>query len=142
MNVKLVSTSTGATLPPTTAIVFGDEGGIFFNPNIIEADGEDVIFERGEHHKGELLGKAVTPATLTVDEAIRLASAYIGYEVYVNNKLFTRDRRGNFCTSFVKQRGHRTWLLPVTYEDAKGIIEKTKRIVYYTYNRGAKVVAA
>ena len=51
MNVKIIDSHTGTILPPTTTIVFGDEGGIFFNPDIIEADGEDVIFERGEYHK-------------------------------------------------------------------------------------------
>ena len=95
-----------------------------------------------KHFNEEELGKAVAVATLTAEEVIKIAKYTQRYEVYVNNQLFARDRRGNFCAGFTKQRGYRVWLLPVSDEDAVGLIEKTKTIVYYTYNRGAKVVAA
>lgn len=144
MNVKIIDHKTQMTLLPTTAIVFGDEGGVYFNPEILDVDGDTVIFTvknwRGDAE--EKLGKAVAVATLTAEEIIKVAKTAFNFDVYVNNKLFTRDRRGNFCAGFTKQRGYRTWLLPVSDEEAIGIIKKTKKIVYYTYNRGAKVVAA
>jgi len=143
MKVSLTQRTTGAKLPPTTPIVFRDSGGIFVNPEIIEADGEDVIFKSSKSYRDEeMLGKAVTIATLTASEVIKLAKSGIDYDVRVNNKLFARDRRGSFCAGFVKQRGYRTWLMPVSDEDAISLMEGTKKIVYYTYNRGAKVIAA
>lgn len=144
MNVKIKDSHTGKILPPTATIVFGEERGIYFDPEILDVDGDTVIFMPNylNHYNEEELGKAVAVATLTAEEVIKIAKYTQRYEVYVNNKLFARDRRGNFCAGFTKQRGYRTWLLPVSDEDAIGIIEKTKKIVYYTYNRGAKVVAA
>ena len=146
MNVTLTNRTSGAKLSPTTPIVFGDCGEIYINPVILEANGEDVIFEVKAmlwgDEKVEKLGKAVTVVTLTVEETLKLAKRVGSYDVRVNNKLFARDRRGSFCAGFTKQRGYRIWLLPVSDEDAKGIIAGTKKIVYYTYNRGAKVIAA
>ena len=143
MNVSLVSKTTGTALPITTPIVFKDSGGVFVDPEIIEADEDGtVIFKsRDEWNDNEMFGHAVTLATITLDEAIKLAKHYLNYSVYINNKFFGKNR-GTLCAGFVKKRGSRTWLLPVTDEDAKAIIAGTKKIVYYTYNRGAKVIAA
>ena len=144
MKITLTNRTNRTVLTPVTPIVFGDNGGIYIDPEIIDVDGEDVIFKarwRWTETK-EMMGKAVTVATLTMEEIIKLAKSGIDYDVRVNNKLFTNDRRGNFCAGFVKKRGYRTWLLPVTDEEACGLMEKTKKIVYYTYNGGAKVVEA
>ena len=44
MHVKIKDGHTGKTLPPTTTIVFGDDGGVYFNPEILDVDGDTVIF--------------------------------------------------------------------------------------------------
>ena len=144
MKVEIKNRQTGKILSPTTTIVFGEEGGVYFDPEILDVDGDTVIFMPNflNFYNKEELGKAVAVATLTAEEAIKIAKYTTTHDVYINNKLYTRDRRGLFCAGFTKKRGYRTWLLPVSDEDAIGIIEKTKKIVYYTYNRGAKVVAA
>jgi len=144
MKVEIKNRQTGKTLSPTTPIVFADNDVIYFDPEIVDVDGDVVIFIPSffNPNKEERLGRAVAIAMLTAEEAIKIAKYATNCDVYINNKLYTRDRRGLFCAGFTKKRGYRTWLLPVSDEDALGIIEKTKKIVYYTYNRGAKVVAA
>ena len=82
MNVKIKDRHTGKTLPPTATIVFGDEGGIYINPEILDVDGDTVIFMPNylNYYNEEELGKAVAVATLTAEEVIKLAKYTQTYE--------------------------------------------------------------
>ena len=129
--------------PVHTHFCRDDETGRWYaEPEIVEEDGECVIFKLSNwYNNAEKIGKAVHSACLTVDEAFEIAKIY-GYSVTINNRWFGTDQHGDLCAGFTKKRGTRIWLLPVTMEEAYGLVDGSKKITYWTNSRHAKIEAA
>ena len=132
---------------PTTVFVTDDVGLVYENPTIIDADGECVIFvdKCGE----ERMGTAVTAATVTAEEALRIARRSLHRSVSFSNGLCfewsapKRNQAARFCVGFRKQRGTRTHLL--LCEDMAtclDLAENRKTIRYWTRSRRAEIVPA
>ena len=146
MKIEIYNTHNGnfpVKFSPSTIFVTDDEGRIHVDPEIIEADGDCVVFEwNGE----ELMGTAVAMIFMTPEEALRIAKR-MHYRAVIDNRIFewsqmSRRRMGQWCTGFVKRGGSRTWLLPVSDEDALALVNKTKKLVYWTNSRRAEIIAA
>ena len=127
----------------TTVFVTDDEGRVHVNPEIIEADEDCVVIEYwGE----EVMGTAVTMATMTHEEALTIAKRN-HYRVVINRQTFewyegNRRQMAQWCAGFVKRRGSRMHLIPISMNDSLALIERTKKIVYWTNSRRCEIVAA
>jgi len=146
MKIEIYNTHGGhfpVKFQPTTIFVTDDLGQTHVDPEIIEADGNCVVFEYcGE----ELMGTAIAMVNLTAPEALCIAKRN-RYRAVINDQIFewsqmTRRRMGQWCTGFTKRRGSRTWLLPVSDVDALALINKTKKLVYWTNSHRAEIIAA
>ena len=143
---KYVHTLYGTTLEeysPATVFVTDDRGRVHVNPEIIEADDDCVVFE---YYGEEVMGTAVALATMTPEEALRIAMklklrAIIGKQEFA---WWPGNRRhsGQWCAGFRKKRGTRTHLVPASFDDCLELIEGTKKIVYWTNSRRCDIVAA
>ena len=129
--------------PITTVFVTDDEGRVHVNPVITETDKDCVIFE---YYDEDLIGTAVTIATMTPEEALRIAKRNY-YTIIIDNQLFewwkgNRRQMPQWCAGFTKKRGHRTHLVPASMEDCLALVAKTKKIVYWTNSRRCDIIAA
>jgi len=136
-------------LPPTTVFVTDDEGVVHQDPEILEQDGDCVVIKYDWNPRGqpeERVGTAVALATLTPEEALRIAKRN-HYVADINGSRFewyegSRRQIPQWCAGFVKKRGHRMHLVPVTNEQALEIVNKIKKIVYWTNSRRCEIVVA
>ena len=136
-------------LPPTTVFVTDEEGVVHQNPEILEQDGDCVVIKYDWNPVGEpeeRMGTAVALATLTPVEALRIAkrSQLIAR---INGQLFewwpgNRREMAQWCAGYRKKRGTRTHLIPVTDEQALGLIHGTHKISYWTYTNRCEITAA
>ena len=74
-------------------------------------------------------------------EAFEVAKLY-GHSVTIDGRWFGTDRSGSLCAGFTKKRGTRIWLLPVSLEEAQGLVNGSKKITYWTNSRRAEIKAA
>lgn len=139
-------------LAPTTVFTCGDNGRWYIDPIIHEADDDCVVFEKTggtEEHGwsyGEMIGRAVTLATLTAAEALEIARQH-RLHLTCNGRHFcwsapTRKHDSVWCAGFRKKRGTRTHLVPATFEQSLELIAGTKKITYWTNSRRCEIVAA
>ena len=132
-------------LSPTTVFVFDDDGEIWIDPEISECDG-DVVVWHTPYTREERMGRAVALSCLTPAEALEVARRHRLHLTY-NNRYFcwsqpTRRSLSQWCAGFRKQRGSRTHLIPVTFEQSLELIAGTKKITYWTNSRRCDIVAA
>ena len=132
---------------PTTVFVTDDVGLVYENPTIIDADGECVIFV--DNCGEERMGTAVTAATVTAKEALRIARRSLNRAVSFSNGLTfewsagTKRSAPRWCVGFRKQRGTRTHLLLCEDMDTcLDLAEDRKTIRYWTRSRRAEIVSA
>ena len=132
---------------PTTVFVTDEVGIVYVNPTIIDADGECVLFL--DNCGQESMGTAVTAATVTAKEALRIARTGINRSVSFSNGLCfewsapKRNQAARFCVGFRKQRGTRTWLLLCEDMDTcLDLAEDRKTIRYWSRTRRAEIVPA
>ena len=136
-------------LPLLTVFVTDDEGVVHINPKILEQDGECVVIEYDWNPAGEpeeRIGTAVTIATMTAEEALRIAKR-ARLVAQINGRRFewwagNRKRLPQWCAGFVKRRGSRTHLIPVTDDQALGLVHGTHKITYWTNSNRCEIVAA
>ena len=135
-------------LKENSVFVWGEDGIIVENPEIIEEDGDTVIYI--DPYTGtEEMGKAVHKAFLTAEEAIEIAQQTQGLFVCIDGHYFGKSepvkRRGfwqpaKFCYWYVKQRGTRFWGRPVTNEEASDLATGAKELRYYTNSHRTALV--
>ena len=139
-------------LPLTTVFATDERGRWYINPIIHEEDGDCVVFEAtggpedARWSYGEMIGRAVALATLTPQEALEIARQHRLHLTY-NNRYFcwsapNRRSDSEWCAGFRKKRGTRTHLIPVTNEQALGLIHGTHKISYWTYTNRCEITAA
>ena len=136
-------------LPPTTVFVTDEEGVVHQNPEILEQDGDCVVIKYDWNPVGEpeeRMGTAVALATLTPIEALRIAKRN-RLVARINGKHFewwsgNRRKMPQWCAGYRKKRGTRTHLIPVTDEQALGLIHGTHKISYWTYTNRCEITAA
>ena len=136
-------------LPPTTVFVTDEEGVVHQNPEILGQDGDCVVIKYDWNPVGEpeeRMGTAVALATLTPIEALRIAKRN-RLVARINGKHFewwpgNRRELPQWCTGYQKKRGTRTHLIPVTDEQALGLIHGTHKISYWTYTNRCEITAA
>lgn len=148
---KLAHNMFGTHLEPlalTTVFATDDNGRWWINPEIIEEDADCVIFKASGtcENPEEQIGRAVALATLTPIEALEIARQHRLHLTY-NNRYFcysqaTRHSFSEWCAGFRKQRGTRTHLIPVSFEQSLELIAGTKKITYWTNSRRCEIVAA
>ena len=127
----------------TTVFVTDDRGRVHVNPEIIEADEDCVVIE---HYDEEVMGTAVMLATMTPAEALTIAKRN-HYRVVINHQTFewyegNRKQMPQWCAGFMKRRGARMHLVPITMDDCLALVEKSKKIVYWTNSRRCEIIAA
>ena len=135
-------------LAATTVFVLTDDNEVYVNPEILEEDDEIVVFKSSNFYGSDIeqMGTAVTLATCTPAEALKIAKAK-GYRVVIENRLFewsrgTRRNPTRWCAGFVKNRGSRVHLIPASMDDCVALVEGTKKITYWTNSRRCEIVAA
>ena len=94
----------------------------------------------------ERVGTAVALATLTPEEALRIAKRN-NYTAEINGRRFewwpgNRREMPQWCAGYVKRRGSRIHLIPVNDEQAMGLINGTHKISYWTNSNRCEIVAA
>jgi len=156
MKIKLykeVQTPYGSTLldplSPTTVFVTDDEGVVHQNPEILEQDGDCVVIKYDWNPAGEpeeRMGTAVALATLTPAEALRIAKRN-RLVAEINGRRFewwngNRRQMPQWCAGFVKRRGSRIHLIPVSDDQALGLIHGTHKISYWTNSHRCEITAA
>ena len=127
----------------TTIFVTDDNGRVHVNPEIIEADGDCVVIE---YYGEEVMGTAITMCTMTHEEALAIAKRN-HYRVVINLQTFewyegNRRHAPEWCAGFVKRRGSRMHLVPITMDDCLALVGRTKKIVYWTNSRRCEIIAA
>ena len=129
----------------TTVFTNDDNGFWFINPEIIEEDGDCVVF-KAAGTSTERIGRGVVLATLTAQEALEVARQHRLHLTY-NSRYFcwsqpTRRSSSEWCAGFRKNRGSRTHLVPVTVGQSLELITGTKKITYWTNSRRCEIIAA
>jgi len=136
-------------LPPTTVFVTDEEGVVHQDPEILEQDGDCVVIKYDLSLPGEpeeRMGTAVALATLTPEEALRIAKRN-NYTAEINGRRFewwpgNRREMPQWCAGYVKRRGSRIHLIPVNDEQAMGLINGTHKISYWTNSNRCEISAA
>ena len=131
-------------LKENTVFVWGEDGLIHENPEIIESEDDTVVYIDPYTGKEEI-GRAVHKAFLTIEEAIEIVKNTRGLYVCINGHYFgksepTRRQVATFCYWYVKQRGTRFWGRPVTNEEASDLATGVKELRYYTNSRRSTLV--
>ena len=135
-------------LPPTTVFVTDDEGVVHQNPEILEQDGDCVVIKYDWNPAGEpeeRMGTAVGLAMLTPAEALQIAKRS-QLVAEINGRRFewwpgNRREAPQWCAGFIKRRGNRTHLIPVTDEQALGLVNGTHKISYWTNSNRCEITA-